>query len=410
VRIFLNRGFIACLAGAAVVGISCVIASAGFFYDDGTTTMHFAFEGNPNGDWPVVRPPGFYHADDGFGFVDSPALLGTADGVTAPKYFRFDANLPDGNYDVAVTLGGTPGISTTTVKAEGYRPMLLDVQTAPGETVTRSFTVNVRHGAADGDEHNSSLDTDGRLNLEFVGRNPSLMKLDIAPNPRAVTVYLAGDSTVCDHDDIPSAGWGQMLPILFKPGAVAVSNQATSGCTAHSFIEQRRLDSIMRTIKPGDYLFVQFGADDVKEQAPDAAAWKGYLSAYIDAAVQHHATPVLVTPVAQRRIDAGGKLVNTPGDFPQWTRELAAERKVALIDLNAAASGFLQQHGPEAFSDDTHFSAYGAYEMAKLVAQSIQAQHLDLAARLAGNIASNSDPAKFPASLGYDHLTSGTQR
>src|SRR6267378_161167 len=69
---------------------------AGVFYPEGATTMHFAFEGSPNGDRPIVRPPAIYHAEDGFGFVDSPGLIGTATGVTAPKYFRFDVNLPPG--------------------------------------------------------------------------------------------------------------------------------------------------------------------------------------------------------------------------------------------------------------------------------------------------------------------------
>src|SRR5476651_355216 len=90
-------------------------ALAGPFYPDGATTMHFAFEGSPNGDRPIVRPPAIYHADDGFGFVDSPGLTGTALGVTAPKYFRFDVNLPAGTYDIAVTLGGTREESITNI-------------------------------------------------------------------------------------------------------------------------------------------------------------------------------------------------------------------------------------------------------------------------------------------------------
>jgi hypothetical protein len=204
---------------AFLIGLVSSIPSraiAGVFHEDGATTMHFAFEGNPNGDRPIVRPPAFYHADDGFGFVDSPTLIGTALGVTAPKYFRFDVNLPDGNYDVAVTLGGTDEDSITTIKAEGHRPMLLDVHVAPGDVVTRMFTVNVRHGTVGPGEHDGWLDLDGRLNLEFVGVNPSLMKLDIQPNDKAITVYLAGDSTVCDQDNIPFVGWGQMLPILIQ--------------------------------------------------------------------------------------------------------------------------------------------------------------------------------------------------
>jgi lysophospholipase L1-like esterase len=405
--------------------LACVSSSAigGVFYDDGATTMHFAFEGNPNGDRPIVRPPAFYHADDGFGFVDSPALIGTALGVTAPKYFRFDVNLPDGNYDVAVTLGGTESDSITTVKAEGHRPMLLNVHVAPGGVVTRMFTVNVRHGIVGKAEHDGWLDMDGRLNLEFVGVNPSLMKLDIRPNKTAITVYLAGDSTVCDQDNIPFVGWGQMLPILFKPGEVAVSNRASSGRTAKSFIEEHRLDSIAQTIKAGDYLFVQFATNDMKDHTLDAAKWKALLQVYIDVARKHQATVVLVTAQPRRQFDANGKIRNSLGNFPQWMRELAAEQKVPLIDLNAAATAFFETLGPagttkafvhypahtfpthpEPLADNTHFNPYGAFELAKLVAQGIQEQKLDLASHLTGDVGTNPDPAKFPANLGYDYL------
>lgn len=158
-------------------------ASAGVFYPDGATTLHFAFEGSPNGDRPIIRPPAFYQPDDGFGFVDSPGLIGTALGVTAPKYFRFDVNLPAGTYDVSVALGGTNGESVTSVKAENHQPMVPETRVARGQKSVQSFTVTVKRGAA-GD---TSLEGDGRLTLEFEGTNPSLMKLDIKPHETPAT-------------------------------------------------------------------------------------------------------------------------------------------------------------------------------------------------------------------------------
>jgi len=119
--------------------------------------MHFAFEGSPNGDRPIVRPPAIYHADDGFGFVDSPGLVGTARGVTAPKHFRFDVNLPAGTYDVTVTVGGTVDESVTSVRAENRPTAVQDVHVARGQSATWTFTVTVRHGVA-GDK---SLEGDG---------------------------------------------------------------------------------------------------------------------------------------------------------------------------------------------------------------------------------------------------------
>jgi lysophospholipase L1-like esterase len=427
-NIVAKKMMVVSLAVAVLLGFTPIRVIAGMFYQDGATTLHFAFEGSPNGDWPIIRPPGFYHADDGLGFVDSPLLIGTARGVTAPKYFRFDVNLPDGNYNVYATLGGTESDSITTIKAEGHRPMVLNVRAAAGQTTDANFTVNVRHGVVGPAEHDGWLDMDGRLNLEFVGSHPSLMKLDIEPNPKAITVYLAGDSTVCDQDNIPFAGWGQMLPMFFKPGEVAVANHASSGRTAQSFIQENRLDAITKTIRPGDYLFVQFATNDMKDKTLDAAKWKGFLRVYVDAARQHQATAVLVTAMPRRQFDANGKISNSLADFPQWMRDFAQEQKVPLIDLNAKATAFLEKLGPdgstrafvhfpagmfpthpEALADNTHFNAYGAYELAKLVARGIGEQKLDLASHLAGNITTNLDPAQFPDSLGYDYLSKDKQ-
>ena len=160
-----------------------VAALAGPFYPEGATTLHFAFEGSPNGDRPIVRPPATYYVEDGFGFVDSPALTGTAVGVTAPKYFRFDVNLPAGTYDISVTLGGTREESVTSIKAENHQPMIADVRVTRGQKAVKTFTVTVKRGA-DGDQ---SLEGDGRLTLEFEGINPSLMKLDIKPGAKPAT-------------------------------------------------------------------------------------------------------------------------------------------------------------------------------------------------------------------------------
>ena len=160
-----------------------VVAFGGVFYPDGATTLHFAFEGSPNRDRPIVRPPAFFYAEDGFGFVDSPMLIGTARGVTAPKYFRFDVNLPAGTYDVTVTLGGTEADSVTHIKAEALPTTVQDVAVDRGQSAVKSFVVIVKPSIAG----STSLETDGRLNLEFEGANPSLMKLDVKPSDQPET-------------------------------------------------------------------------------------------------------------------------------------------------------------------------------------------------------------------------------
>ncbi len=59
--------------------------------------------------------------------------------------------VPEGNYNVTVTLGDAQEETTTTIKAELRRLMLERVQTARGKFVARTFTVNVRTAQIAGD-------------------------------------------------------------------------------------------------------------------------------------------------------------------------------------------------------------------------------------------------------------------
>jgi len=108
-------------------------------------------------------------------------------------------------------------------------------------------------------------------------------------------VFLAGDSTVTDQPGDPGNSWGQMLPRFFGPG-VAIANRAESGETLKSFITGLRLDKVLSQIERGDYLFIQFGHNDQKQQWPQTyvnafTTYKTYLKAYIAEARLRGARP-----------------------------------------------------------------------------------------------------------------------
>lgn len=77
------------------------------------------------------------------------------------------------------------------------------------------------------------------------------------------TVYIASDSTAQTYSSgyHPQAGWGQKLSSYFT-SRITVANRAIGGRSSRSFIEQGRLAAIQAVIRPGDYLFVQFGHND----------------------------------------------------------------------------------------------------------------------------------------------------
>jgi lysophospholipase L1-like esterase len=256
------------------------------------------------------------------------------------------------------------------------------------------------------------LEWDNKLTLEFNGENPSVRSISIKKINDVPTVYIAGDSTVVDQDKEPWAAWGQMLPEFFGPG-VTIANDAESGETIQSFVGERRLAKVESTWKKGDYLMIQFAHNDMKMPGGvPIPEYKQIMQRYISDARAAGVTPILVTAMNRRNFNPDGTLKQTLGEYPQATRDVAAQEKVALIDLNAMSKTLFEAMGEQGtlhafmhyaantfpgqtqeLKDDTHFNAYGAYELARAVVQSIRDQHLPLETYLRPGIPPF-DPAK----------------
>jgi len=362
-----------------------------------------------------VTPESIFNENSGYGFdLDSrPSAISRegknilgADYIISDKPFYFSVNVPEGNYKVTVTLGDIKGNSQTTVRAESRRLMLQEVKTKPGEIKKLSFIVNIRKPEISTGGKVSlkprefgKLDWDNKLTLEFNNSKPCIAGIELEKVDDQVTVYLAGNSTVVDQDDEPWASWGQMIPRFFKPG-VAISNHAESGLSLGSFLGSHRLDKVLSTFKPGDYLFIEFGHNDQKEKGPADGAYGSYtqrLKLFIEKIKERKGIPVIVTSTSRRSFDQNGKTVNTLGDYPDAARKVAKEEQVALIDLNAMTTRMYDALGVETstkafvhypantfpgqdkpLADDTHFNGYGAYELAKCIIEGIKANHLGI--------------------------------
>lgn len=311
--------------------------------------------------------------------------------------FFFSVDLPEGNYRVSVTLGDANVATTTTVKAELRRLMLENVQTRSGEFVTRSFMVNTRNPLIPGDgevelkEREKTFESwawDDRLTLEFSGKRPTVCALEISKVDKTKTIFLLGDSTVCDQPREPYSSWGQMLTRFLKP-EVVIANHGESGETFKAAQARGRLAKILSLMQPGDYLIMQFGHNDMKEQGEGIGAFTSFKSSikhFVDETRKHGGLPVLVTPVQRRNFDADRKIVNSHGDYPEAVRQVAREDHVPLIDLHAMSKTLYEALGPDRsvalFSmpeDRTHHNNYGSYELAKCIVAGIKANKLDIA-------------------------------
>jgi lysophospholipase L1-like esterase len=285
------------------------------------------------------------------------------------------------------------------VKAELRRLMLEKIHTAGGKTGARSFIVNLRTPAiSTGDEvrlkdrekTREFWDWDDKLTLEFNGTHPNLRSLEIKP-AKVPTVFILGDSTVCDQPAEPWNSWGQMVPRFFKP-EIAVANHAESGESVASSLGAKRFDKVFSLMKPGDYLFLQYGHNDQKDKSPDALeTYRANLKKIIARTRALGGTPVLVTSMERKK----GVEQDTLAGYPDAVREVAREEHCALIDLNEMSRIFYQALGVDldkAFQDGTHHNNYGSYELAKCVVEGIRRDKLPLAKFIVDNF-KDFDPA-----------------
>jgi lysophospholipase L1-like esterase len=213
---------------------------------------------------------------------------------------------------------------------------------------------------------------------------------------RLVKILLAGDSTMQDtnRDKNLDWGWGQVFPRFFND-SVSILNFAKGGRSTRTFIEEGLWDDLMAEAAPGDYVFIQFGHNDASQKKPDRYTppdrYRQFLEKFVAEALAKDVHPVLVTPVAQRKFKNGQLIANTHGPYPAVVKEVAAKNGVPLIDLQEKSVKLIRQYSeeeskkifvyvapgesrlfPEGKGDDTHFSQFGAMQMANLIAEGIK--------------------------------------
>ena len=366
----------------------------------------------------AVTPHTIFSTKTGYGFSHESTPVAVRRGgnplagtyITSDKPIYFSVLLPEGNYDVKVLLGDKKGISSTIIRAECRRLMSSQIVTTKGQILTKEFSIHLRDSMIRNAEgkvvsrvrlkprESAYLHWDNLLTLEFNDSLPKICALEITPNHSAPTIFLAGNSTVVDQDKEPWAAWGQMFPAMIVPGKAIIANYAESGEALRSFKGANRLEKRWSRAKPGDYLFIEFAHNDQKPGGSHLDPFTTYMSTlktWIAEARKRSITPVLVTSMHRRNFDAAGKIVNTLLDYPDAMRKTAIDENVLMIDLNAMSKQLYEAWGPEkslkAFvhfpantfpgqdkklEDNTHFSTYGAYELAKCVAAALAASPL----------------------------------
>lgn len=230
------------------------------------------------------------------------------------------------------------------------------------------------------------------------------MLISLSSLAQKPTIYGIGDSTMANKvkpDENPERGWGQMLPLFFNDNII-IDNRAVNGRSTKSFIDEKRWDAIYKILKPGDYVFIQFGHNDAKEKdslryTNPHTAYRHNLIRFVTETREKGATPIIFSSVARRNFNENGVLIPTHGDYTLEARLVAQEFNVPFIDMEYYSEVLEQSYGSEKSkqlhlhfkvgeipyyieekADDTHFSAKGATEIAKIAVEQLEKTKLNL--------------------------------
>lgn len=225
-------------------------------------------------------------------------------------------------------------------------------------------------------------------------------------------VWITGDSTVKNKDKDKDGmwGWGALADKAFDTRKCTPYNAAMAGRSTRSYIREGRWEKVYNSLKPGDFVLIQFGHNDIcpitdkKARGVIASAqdtshvykldngnyevvysFGWYLKKMIDDTREKGATPILVS-LTTRNEWKDGKVERRNDSYGKWYREVARETGVEFLDLHNIIADWLDAHYHDKASaaayfkqDHTHTSLKGATQNAKLVGKGLKQMKSKLA-------------------------------
>jgi lysophospholipase L1-like esterase len=198
-------------------------------------------------------------------------------------------------------------------------------------------------------------------------------------------IFYAGDSTVKFNKiaTYPQTGISQAM-LWYLKDSVEMRSFAQNGRSTKSFLNEGRVSSIEREMKQGDFLFIQFGHNDEKDDperhTDPETTFPQNLLRFIEAARRKGAYPVLITPIARRLFNEQGVfLPGSHGAYPEAVIRTGKRADVPVIDLTAITEKYLAIVGDLASKayfmwpgDNTHLKPEGAVLMAGFLCQELK--------------------------------------
>jgi lysophospholipase L1-like esterase len=175
-------------------------------------------------------------------------------------------------------------------------------------------------------------------------------------NPALPTLWLIGDSTVRngtlgDGSNMGQWGWGAPIVLDFDPAKINVVNRAFGGTSSRSFYNGFFWQNLKPQIKKGDFVIMQFGANDNGA----AGALKGigmetnsvlnrgrtetihtfgwYLQQFVKETREQGATPIICSLTPRKGWTADGHFRRDNTTHVAWAAAIAKTNDVPFVDL-----------------------------------------------------------------------------
>ena len=231
------------------------------------------------------------------------------------------------------------------------------------------------------------------------------------------TVWMAGDSTMANPSSTCPVGWatefdgqfhtnivvnnlavaGRSIQTWLYEGGVTSNKNSAGECVLSSTTPSTRWQQTLTGMKAGDYLFIQFGINDGDSACPKhvgGARYQQLMTMMAQTAQARGAFPVLVTPVAA--ITCSGSTATLNRGFYPETFAAGTATGAPVIDLRTLSVNYYNSLGlcpnngdysaglvGQFFCNDhTHFEAYGARRIMRLVTGALKTQNIALAGSL----------------------------
>jgi len=167
------------------------------------------------------------------------------------------------------------------------------------------------------------------------------------------TLWLIGDSTVRngtlgDGTNMGQWGWGATLPYYFDTQKINVVNRAFGGTSSRSFYDGFFWKNLQPQIKKGDFVIMQFGANDngaasipgVGDETRDSNgttlhSFGWYMTQFVKETRAQGATPIIASLTPRKTWNADStRLVGDRVKHAGWAAQVAKATDTPFVDLN----------------------------------------------------------------------------